>query len=518
MDAAAPTLRSIPARSNALSVARRARSRAALSAHALASLKADLLALSRLKPLHVTPRAPLSSSSSGAAAPTDGLAPAVPSAPDPVGDYVTSPTSLFGPLRLAVALGLPLLYPLSFIPPSVLLAFATALSLWYLLIACYFSTEIAMRPPWYSAGPTLPMTNLPPYWSGAVHDPLVDLSVPFSCVSFVNGITGHTLRGWYVESPTSPHSTRAVVFVHGAGRDRRNFMRHAPHFLDDGVHVLLFDTSEHGLSEITSDRGRGTSFGAREQHDVAAAVTHLRQAHACTEIAIVGTSTGASSAILAAAGPLANAPPTCVVAENPFTRADDLLIHHLSCALENYLAFHSLTRRRVRAAVFWLASRVLLFRMGQYMRPYGPVDVVADLSCPLLVAHSTADDVVPFNHGRQIFERAAVSKSRHPGGAVFLEMHDAAHCALYDKSPSEWVAAVLPFVLQNFEKADNGRSVRFGPPTESEVLAAETVSSIAASRAHTTAAASSRSLCQSLENVLTSSESSTSSDLSPQPL
>lgn len=391
-----------------------------------------------------------------------------------VSEFITSPHLLFQPLRLAFVVALPLLYPLTFIPLKHLFLYGLCLVTWYLLCVCYFATEVAMRPPWYKRG--LPMIDLPPYWKGIVHDPKKDLNLDFENVEFRNPISGLMLRGWFIAAAADSSSssslrvshsfddkaassiqfdslsnsssfsnTPAVVFVHGAGRDRRTFMRHAAVFNAAGMHTLLFDTSEHGLSDSADSRssGRGTSFGAREQHDVIAAVRYLRHKRGINDIALVGTSAGAASAILAAA-----ADPklvSCVVAENPFSRADYLLIHHCDSALENYLSQNS--RRKVRALVFWVASRVLLFRMGQYFRGYGPIDAVENLTCPLLVAHSTADDVVPFSHGRAVYERAVAAKKHMPGMVKFFEMKDAAHCALFDKSPEEWIDVVLPFVL-----------------------------------------------------------------------
>lgn len=393
-----------------------------------------------------------------------------------VSEFITSPQLLFQPLRLAFVLGVPLLYPLTFIPFTALCLYGLFLGAWYLLCLCYFATEVAMRPPWYKRG--LPVTDLPPYWKGVVHDPKKDLDLDFECVEFKNPITGLTLRGWFIpglrdvgtisssiscdampsgaESSSSPStlssSTRfngpAVVFVHGAGRDRRTFMRHAAVFNAAGIHTLLFDTSEHGLSDSadSGSSGRGTSFGALEQYDIVAAVRYLKYERGLEEVALIGTSAGASSAILAAAGDPKLA--TCVVAENPFSRADHLLIHHCDSALENYLSQNS--RRKVRALVFWVASRVLLFRMGQYLRGYGPIDAVDTLRCPLLVAHSTADDVVPFSHGLAVYDRALATRTDKPDTVQFFEMKDAAHCALFDKSPEEWTDAVLPFVLNSF--------------------------------------------------------------------
>lgn len=362
-----------------------------------------------------------------------------------VGEFIQSPHLLFAPIRMVATLALPMAIPLCFMPSKVLLLYGLFVFVWYLLCSLFFATEVAMRPPWYKRG--LPSKELPPYWKGFVHDPRVDLGVEFEDVEFPS-CTGALLRGWFIPSGEAS-SQKMVVFVHGVGRDRRTFLRHAADFLAQGYSCLLFDFSEHGLSDgADNEMARGTLFGAREQYDVIAAAEYLKTVRGASQIAFVGTSCGASSAILAAA----ERPDlvSCVVAENPFTRADDLLRHHLNTLSKNYLSQNS--HQTVRRAVFWLAGKVLMIRMGYYFRSYGAIDAVRRLQCPLLVAHSTEDDVVPFKHGLAIYEAAANAKTGMEGMASFFRCSDAAHCALYDKDPEMWTATVLPFVGNAFER------------------------------------------------------------------
>ncbi|KAI0561179.1 Serine aminopeptidase [Gracilaria domingensis] len=355
-----------------------------------------------------------------------------------VGEFIQSPHLLFRPISLAVALAAPLTIPLCFMPTTTLMAYVVFTVAWYVACLLLFTTEVAMRPPWYKTG--LPSKDLPPYWSRFVHDPLTDLNLSYDDVSFPTS-SGRLLRGWYIGN-----SPRVIVFVHGVGRDRRNFLRHARHFVAQGYAVLLFDLSEHGLSDIcVPDSPRGSLFGAREQHDVLAAVDFVIHRRNASFVALVGTSCGASSAIQAAA--LRPDHIVAVVAENPFARADGLLRHHLHQLSENYLSQNS--HQIVRNGLFWLAGRVLMMRMGYLCSSFGAIDAVHLLKCPILVAHSTADDVVPYQHGVNIFERARQALGER---AQFLKFDDAAHCALYDKDPILWTSHVLPFVNDAFKR------------------------------------------------------------------
>jgi hypothetical protein len=106
------------------------------------------------------------------------------------------------------------------------------------------------------------------------------------------------LRGWYVRGREigncSP--TTIVILIHGAGRDRRSFLRHIPIFYEKGYSTLLLDCREHGCSTI---QGRGVSYGAREAFDVIHAAHYARETLGYTKVVACGTSQGGASCIVA---------------------------------------------------------------------------------------------------------------------------------------------------------------------------------------------------------------------------
>jgi len=224
-----------------------------------------------------------------------------------------------------------------------------------------------------------------------------------------------------------------AVCVHGAGRDRRAFLRHAEALNSAGMDVLLFDLSEHGLSDGSN---RGFSFGVREAVDVAAAVQFARAELNATRVVLIGTSTGATSSILAVADLCRRGAVQAIVAENPFARPADLFCHHVDAFVRNYLSQnqHHVWRR----LVFWLFSRVLLVRVGLSSN-YGAVDAVPRIRCPLLVMHSPNDEVVPFSHGQDVFEAACEPRE-------FWNAPNVDHCQLFDKYPQEWTSRVQSFI------------------------------------------------------------------------
>lgn len=153
----------------------------------------------------------------------------------------------------------------------------------------WYASEQFLRPAWYEH--RTPVQGLRP---GQWTDPQVDFGLPFEEVQFP-AIDGSTLRGWFV--PGNAATRTAIITVHGGSGDRRSYLGFLPSLHATGYPVLLFDCREQGVSDGT---GRGMSVGMRESADVVSAVD-LLNARGFDTIAVLGSSQGASSAILAAA-------------------------------------------------------------------------------------------------------------------------------------------------------------------------------------------------------------------------
>jgi pimeloyl-ACP methyl ester carboxylesterase len=257
-------------------------------------------------------------------------------------------------------------------------------------------------------------------WAGKIHDPQLDFGTPFESVEFETD-GGATLRGWWV--PGAPGARVGVVTVHGAGADRRDFLRHLPVFHEAGYPVLMFDCREHGISDGAS---RGISFGVREHADVIAAVRYARRRGELEGVAVIGTSQGGASVILAAArDPSIDA----VVSENPFTDIDSLI-------RDGAAAFDS------RAAdapnlVGWIAW-LTAWRIDADEIP-APIEAIQQIAPrPLLLMHGTADRVIPVAHTHALHRAAPLAELWIAEGAH--------HAALFDAAPDEWRRRVLDFL------------------------------------------------------------------------
>ncbi len=299
----------------------------------------------------------------------------------------------------------------------------------------WWASSAALKPPWYehrSPAQGLAPREGDPYaeqgWQGVYRDPGRDFGYAFEEVSFA-AVDGSTLRGWFV--PGLSGATVAVATVHGAGADRRDFLRHLPLLHEAGYLVLQFDCREHGISDGAS---RGVSLGAREHHDVSSAVAYLKQQRGFERVAVLGTSQGGASVILAAA---ADPAIDVVIAENPFTRIVDLIRDS----------------ERARNAPLWLLDSITtlaILRMGAFGLP-APIDVIGEISPrPLLLMHGGADRVIPVEHSQRL-----LAKARDPVELWILP--EAGHAALFNADAEAYRQRVVGFLLRWLRPPAPGR-------------------------------------------------------------
>ena len=311
---------------------------------------------------------------------------------------------------------------------SAALLASLALGVAFVVAVGWLGSNQALRPPWYH--PRTPEQGLWPMdpadenfsWQGGYRDPRTDLGLDYETVEFPAS-DGSTLRGWLV--PGAPGATAGVVAVHGAGADRREFLRQVPVFHGSGYPVLLFDCREQGISD---GAGRGVSLGFRESEDVTAAVAFAKRVRGLTRVAVIGTSQGAASAILAAA---ADPSIDAVIAENSFTSIPDL-VRDLR-GLPDARPVPPWASRVVAAFAVW--------RMGGLGRP-APIDVVGAIAPrPLLLMHGSEDTAIPYAHSERL--RAAAGEPVElwivPGGR---------HSSLFNRAPEEWQRRVIGFLAR----------------------------------------------------------------------
>jgi pimeloyl-ACP methyl ester carboxylesterase len=209
---------------------------------------------------------------------------------------------------------------------------------------------------------------------------------------------GETLQAWWVPAE---NARGVVLFFHGNAGN-------ISHRLD---YLLMFNRLRY-TTLIVDYRGYGKSTGSPSEEgtyrDAEAAWEYLRHARLAQpgDVVIAGESLGGGVATWLAA----RVHPRSVLLFSTFTSVNDL-----------------------GAQVYWFLPVRLLSRIG-----YDNLKNLKSIQCPVFIAHSRDDDVVPYSHGTNLFEAAKEPKA-------FLEMRGG-HNDGFIFARQEWVAQLAAFL------------------------------------------------------------------------
>jgi len=209
---------------------------------------------------------------------------------------------------------------------------------------------------------------------------------------------GETLQAWWVPAEGARGT---VLFFHGNAGN-------ISHRVD---YLLMFNRLRYSTL-IVDYRGYGRSTGTPSEEgtyrDAEAAWEHVRHARMARpqDVVIAGESLGAAVATWLAA----KVGPRAVVLFSTFTSVNDL-----------------------GAQVYWFLPVRLLSRIG-----YDNLENLKRIRAPVFIAHSRDDDIVPYAHGKRLYEAANEPKA-------FLEMRGGHNDGFIFTQP-EWVAQLGAFL------------------------------------------------------------------------
>ncbi len=211
------------------------------------------------------------------------------------------------------------------------------------------------------------------------------------------------IHGWYVPHP-GPKGT--VLFFHGNAGSialRLDWLRM---FHDLGYATFIVDYRGYGRSA-----GKPTEEGTYE--DATAAWTYLTQVRGTApgDIVVVGESLGGAVAAEVAA----RTTPRAVILQSTFTSIPTLAGEIYGFLPVRWISRHDYdTRARIQR-----------------------------ISAPILIAHSPGDEIIPYRHGRELFDHARTPKH-------FIELSGGHNEGFLFVRPA-WVAEVGGW-LQRFEQ------------------------------------------------------------------
>ena len=230
---------------------------------------------------------------------------------------------------------------------------------------------------------------------------------------------GLTLHGWEAaDDVAEPSAERTLVLVfHGNGGHRAQSLNAAEIFCDLGADVLLFDYRGYGENAGEPSEA-GLVADARAMWNFATQQRGVRP----DRIVLYGASLGGGVAV-ALAAELCNegTPPGGLIVRSTFSSMTDAASHHYP----------------------WLPIRLAL------LDRYDSLARIGDVDCPLLSLHGDADEVVPLNLGRKLFD-AAPARSASGVEKRFVVLAGAGHNDVLSVTPDTFRSAVAGFLDRLF--------------------------------------------------------------------
>ena len=188
---------------------------------------------------------------------------------------------------------------------------------------------------------------------------------------------GDRIHGWYFPAAPSPatdcDSIKTVLFCHGNAGNISHRFETITYLAELGVNQLIFDYRGYG-------RSSGSPSEANVYADATAAYRWLldKKGTKPGDVVIFGRSLGGAVAIELAS----RVDCSGLIVESSFTSAMDM-----------------------GKLMFPFVPVKLLLRVK-----FDSVNKISTCGCPVIVAHSPEDDLIPFRMGQELFERAAQPK------------------------------------------------------------------------------------------------------------
>jgi len=228
------------------------------------------------------------------------------------------------------------------------------------------------------------------------------IGLDFESVDFETA-DGAKLSGWFIPGD----STRGVIlFCHGNAGNISHRLESIQIFHQLGLDVFIFDYRGYGQSE-----GKPTEQGTYQDAEAAwQYLVETRQVEP-SQVVVFGRSLGGAVASWLAQSHR----PRALILESTFTS-----VPNIAATLYPYLPVRFLSRFQ-----------------------YATAEYLVRIECPVLIVHSRNDEIMPFSHGRQLFEMAKEPKE-------FLEI-SGTHNEGFITSGKHYEQGLDAFILEHVE-------------------------------------------------------------------
>jgi len=198
---------------------------------------------------------------------------------------------------------------------------------------------------------------------------------------------GERLHGWWVSVPDAKGT---VLFFHGNAGNISQRINYLSMFKRLGYNTLLFDYRGYGQSSGVPSES-GTYLDAQAGWRYLTEIQNISP----ERIILFGESLGGAVAAWLAA----REKPGLLVLASTFTS-----VPNLAAQIYPFLPVRWITRFH-----------------------YNTLESLQSVTCPVFIAHSPEDEIIPFEHGQQLFQAAAAPKqfltleSGHNIGFIFMQ-------------------------------------------------------------------------------------------------
>lgn len=227
-----------------------------------------------------------------------------------------------------------------------------------------------------------------------------DLGLAYEPVE-ISTSDSETLHGWFVSAPAA---TGTILFFHGNAGNISHRMEYLLMFYRLGYNTFIFDYRGYGQSS-------GSPSESGTYLDAQAAWRYLTEKKGIlpTRIVLFGESLGGAVAAWLAA----REKPALLVMASVFTSVPDMA-----------------------AKIYPFLPVRLLSRFE-----YNTIEYLQSVTCPVFIAHSPQDEIVPFAHGPALYQAAPEPKE-------FLELQGG-HNSGFIFMREDWMEALGKFIGAN---------------------------------------------------------------------